>query len=268
LADANLKTSPNITRYDSIDAVAKAMDEATKKLGVPADQLLRLPTKPDDAAAYEEIYKKLGRPDKAEDYGVKFADDASDEAKAVGGKLIETAHKIGLNKAQLGPLVELLNGETAAASAAEKAAHEAETAATQTALKQEWGPKYDTYVKEIGKLLGDLGGKDGKAATPAELETLIGDLNARGMGNSLPLNRLLARICDLRAEPGALDSGQGRDPPGDSRAMTPVQAKAALRAFEADKEKLAGLNDRYHPQHKALVEERNRLARMSEGQAV
>jgi hypothetical protein len=274
LSDANLKTSPNISRYDTVEAAAKALDEATKRLGVPPDQLLRLPTKPDDAAAYEEIYKKLGRPDKAEDYGVKFADDASDEAKAVGGKLIETAHKIGLNKAQLAPLVELLNGETAAAAKAEADHAAAEAAATQAALKAEWGPKFSTYEKEIPKLLADLGGKEGKdgkliPATGAEFQALLDDMNARGLGNSLPLNRLLARICDMRAEPGKMpgagEADRGRE---DSRGMTPVQATAALRAFEADKSKTDALMDRSNPQHKAMVEERDRLARMAAGQTV
>lgn len=51
-----------------VDNLAKAHREATAKLGVPADQILKLPKELSDEAAMKPIYNRLGVPNEPKDY--------------------------------------------------------------------------------------------------------------------------------------------------------------------------------------------------------
>jgi hypothetical protein len=71
--------------WDKLDAntalaqAVKAHREAEKLIGVPAEQVLRLPKDVNDAEGYGRIYKALGAPADAKEYdfsGVKFADNS------------------------------------------------------------------------------------------------------------------------------------------------------------------------------------------------
>lgn len=53
-------------------AAIVAHRNAEAKLGAPADQLLRMPKDDGDSAAREAIYKRLGRPDKADAYDLSY----------------------------------------------------------------------------------------------------------------------------------------------------------------------------------------------------
>ena len=55
-------------------AVTTSYLNAQQLLGAPADQLVRMPTKPDDEAGWAALHKRMGKPDKAEDYILKTAD--------------------------------------------------------------------------------------------------------------------------------------------------------------------------------------------------
>lgn len=245
--DAGLKAHPSVTKFTTPEALAKSYVDAEKRLGAPPDQLIRLPTKPDDKAAWDEVYSRLGRPEKADGYGIKLPENATEEMKAVSGKLAETAHIAGLSPAQLRPLVDLLQAEANSAQTQAVAARETETRETQATLRKEWGAKFDVYGKEIGKLVVDLGG-----------QPLLDELNASGLGNSLALNRALAKLVDRVAEPERPGGEGGRADVGD-RPFTPAQAGAERARLEADPTLGAALRDRSHAQHKHAVDERNRL---------
>lgn len=56
----------------------KAHREAQKYIGVPANQIVRLPTQEGDTAAWNQVWQRLGKPSDAKDYdfsGVKHVDD-------------------------------------------------------------------------------------------------------------------------------------------------------------------------------------------------
>ena len=72
------------------------MHEAQKFVGVPQEQLLRLPKDASDEAGIKAMWKRLGAPDAPEGYdfsGVKFADGTDldqafvDRARAAAAKL-------------------------------------------------------------------------------------------------------------------------------------------------------------------------------------
>jgi hypothetical protein len=65
------------------------------------------------------------------------------------------------------------------------------------------------------------------------------------------------------AEPEAPEGG-GRET-GAPKAMTPAAATAAISTLYADKEKMAALNDKNHPQHGAVLKERQQLLAWQNG---
>ena len=55
-----LNQEPSLQTFDSVDKLAKSYVNLVKKMGVPADQLLRLPQ---NGESYDEVYNALGRPE-------------------------------------------------------------------------------------------------------------------------------------------------------------------------------------------------------------
>ena len=250
--DETLKTSPNVTRYKTVEDAARALDLANKRLGVPPERLLKIPEKPDDAEGWGAVHKALGRPDKAEEYQIALGETATEADKQFVEGFREVAHKAGYTQPQIAAAVEYLNGVTIKAAEAAEAAQKAAAEQTAAALKKEWGDKFPVYQKEIGKLVLDNGGQE-----------LLDELNASGLGNSPSLSKFLAKLVDRMAEPGAAPGGGGNVNDG---VMTPAQAKAARLALEADPEKGRALRDKNHTLHASVTEERNRYLKFENPQ--
>jgi len=119
---------------------ASAHRAAEKLIGVPADQIIRLP-KPEDSAAWNGVYDRLGRPKDAAGYDFSAVKETADEnfLKWAG----ETAYKLGLPKAAGETLVQEFVKQ---AAAGETAAAEALKATQQTELnelKKDWGVHFE-----------------------------------------------------------------------------------------------------------------------------
>ncbi|ODT88112.1 MAG: hypothetical protein ABS78_09480 [Phenylobacterium sp. SCN 70-31] len=243
----DLKGSPIVARYKSLQDFVNGAVALEKRLGAPADQLLRVPTKPEEMDAFaRDVFKRLGAPDTADGYTLNLGETADDADKAMGAKF--AAHmfeKGGYPPAMVQHAVDFWLAETAAAAQAETQATETANTAAAAALKAEFGAKYDQTAGEIGKLLADLGGDE----LVKEL-----DLN-NNVGASPSLFRFLAKINDKLAEPGP--SGDGGRAKTDGK-MTPAEAKFARLAMESDPVKGKALRDGAHPMHAAVVEERRR----------
>jgi hypothetical protein len=125
---------------------------AEKHIGAPADRIIRLPERPDDAAAWQGVYERLGTPKEAKEYelgGIKFSDGKELEASFLDSmrRELHTAHvpkdaAPGIVKA----VVKYMEDTTAAESAirASKANEEKET------LQKNWGTSFDfNHLKAI-----------------------------------------------------------------------------------------------------------------------
>jgi hypothetical protein len=123
-------------------AAIKAHREAQSKLGVPTDQLIRLPKDASDERGWNDFYSRLGKPAKPEDYDLKAAKDAGAEDGFINFAR-EFAFKNNLTKTQGEELAKQFvayaekDGQTNQQAALE--AIEVE----RTALKKDWGPNWD-----------------------------------------------------------------------------------------------------------------------------
>jgi hypothetical protein len=248
----DLKSQTTVTRHKSLADFANAAVAAEKRLGVPADQLLRLPTNDEEMATFtKDVFKRLGAPDTPEGYQIAW-EGATDDDKAMIGKFAKHMHEAGaFPPAALQAAAAFWQAETAAAAAAEQQAEAERTAAGEAALKSEWGAAYEAKTKEIGKLLTELGGKD-----------LLDELDETKLGSSPHLARLLAKVVDLRAEPGPSGDAKNALPDG---AMTPGQAKEARAALEGDPKKMRALTDASDPMHASVLAERRRYLAWENG---
>lgn len=98
---------------------------AEKKLGAS----ISVP-KADDAEGWKQLRRRLGAPEKIEDYGISPTDE-------LDKGLLETAHALGMDKVMAKTFIE----KTSAAVKAEDAAYEKKLADEYKAVSDQWGDK-------------------------------------------------------------------------------------------------------------------------------
>lgn len=222
--------------WDKLDAAAAAAEAVKahrgveRMVGVPADQLLRLP-KAEDSDAWKGVWQKLGAPDKPEGYtfeGVKLGDDEN-----LTGAFLDTLRKAAAEHSLPKPMAEGVAkavakwlGDAAAATDAELSAAISDG---QKALKDSWGSNFEafTFVANRGKdaLMQRLGER-----LSAKLPEAVKTLDEAGHGElAMEMFRVIGA--------GLGEDKFVRDPgPGGRPAMTRDQAVARQRELMADKD--------------------------------
>lgn len=249
-----LKESQVVLRHKTPEDVARSLVAAEKRLGVPADQLVRLPKGADDAEGYAAVMKALGAPDAPEGYKIELADGATDADKAMGSEFAKVMHAAHAPPQVVKAALDFWNAQTMAAAEAATTERDNANAAAETALKEAWGAAYDHRSKEIGRLLNELGGKE-----------LSAELDRSGLGSNVQLMTAFGKLLDRMAEPGRLEGGdRGKDT---TSVLTPGQAKAKRLELESDSVKGQALTKADHPMHASVVAERNRYLALETAQA-
>jgi len=232
--------------FKSLDDALLHGSAAEKRLGIPADRLVKFPEASisEDPAAYADIMKRLGLPEDAKGYGLKPVDGVFDFAEGEADRVAATFHELGIRPDQAQGILEKLYAPMMKASAEERAATSAAAAETaDAALRQEWGAAYDDHLALA------------EAAELSMPEEFSSWLQESGMNNDPRMIQLLARLGEATSEPGSLPGARDGAGPGSRR--TPAQMDAALAEFE-DKNADA-LNNRGHGRHKWAVDERMRI---------
>lgn len=257
LAD-DLKADPLFRGYKTVDELAKAHAHLTKLKGATANELLKIPAKPQDQDpdAWAPIHKALGVPDDPKDYKIELAPEAAADAPALVESLRGLGAEAKLQPAQMAAVVNKLNELGKQAAEQEAAELKAETEEVTATLNKEWGAAAEGNRRGIGKLIRDALGGEIDEAAQADLETKI--------GSNLTVSRVLAHALGKMAEPENPEGEAQRA--AAARQLTPAAATAALNAFYADPEKMKALNDGKHPQHKAVLAERGQLLTMQRGE--
>lgn len=154
---------------------AKAHREAEKLIGAPANELVRIPKDPNDAAAWTAVRERLGVPKDANGYAdafkvIKHADgsDLKPEEVAAWGK---KSHALGLRPSDALTFVSESIKEAAASSSASDVEKQGTLAAQKTALATNWGPNYEANMFVAKQTAGKLGVT---AEQVTALESVIG----------------------------------------------------------------------------------------------
>ena len=64
----DLANEPSLRSFDDVSKLAKSYVHLVKRMGAPPEQIVRLPSAPDDAG-WQEVYERLGRPADVSGYG-------------------------------------------------------------------------------------------------------------------------------------------------------------------------------------------------------
>lgn len=119
----------------------KAHREAERHIGVPADQILRVPKDAADEAGWNAVHSRLGKPAAATEYdisAVKFAD-GTDLSGEIADFVKATAFELNLPKDSAARLASSLTKYLDGASAAEAGETAAQITEQKAILAREWG---------------------------------------------------------------------------------------------------------------------------------
>ena len=98
----------------------------------------------------EEVYSKLGRPAKPEDYKYSFSEEEIDQTQLKNFN--ETAHRIGLLPKQAERIIKFYNEMNEQQQSDQTKVFEAKQAEAMTDLKKEFGPTYTKRLDQAKKL--------------------------------------------------------------------------------------------------------------------
>lgn len=216
--------------WDKLDAAGAALEiakahrfaqtELTRLHGIPQDQVARIPP-PEDAAGWADLHKRLGKPEKPDDYkveGLKFGDGKEPDPQFVGA-VKQIAFDLDLPAAKAGALAQRIMGLADADERADGEQRTARMSAADTELRRAWGGQHDYFNFQCGRAMDLLGmprevaefarasgpehyikfmdGMRGLAAKMGEAEMLRGSPNARTTPMYTP-ETAQARIDELK----------------------------------------------------------------------
>lgn len=199
-------------------AVLESYRNLEKHLGAPKERILQLPEKSDDPA-WNDIYGKLGRPEKADDYKIEIPQGHGDEKFAAWAK--GTFHELGLSAKQAETLAQKWNGYVAEGLKGQVEAQQAEADRQDKALQQKWGAAYEQNIGVAREAMAKFG------VDTAKIDQLESALGYAGV------IELLYTIGAATGEHSFVGGNNGGG--GANRAMTPQQAKAEYDRLMTDK---------------------------------
>ena len=188
-----------------------------KLTGVPAEQLLKLP-KGDDPKAWNEVYTRLGRPEKAADYKLPIPEgDTSGFAKVAA----DWMHEAGLTQAGATRLATKWNEFQAAQMKTQTDQTTARDTQEVAALKSAWGADYDKHAAVVDKAAEAFGMK------PDQLSALKQVMGPKG---AMEFMRNIGS--KIASEDTNFVSGTA---PSSFNGLSPEQAGAEMQRLQKDK---------------------------------
>lgn len=191
--------------------------------------------KPEEINAF---FKKLGRPDKAEEYQYTKPNFVSKDVnwnEGMAKEFLDVAHQIGLNNQQVQTLIGWQGSwmDKGAVNAREQ------VQGTLNTLKKEWGSDYERRLVLGERAVRQVGGDE-----------LVNLLEKTGLGNNPVFVKVFAEIGDILAEDGLIEGKV-------EGVLGAEDYKTKINAMMMDK--LHPLNDLSHPGHAEAVKELTRL---------
>ncbi|MFZ1975809.1 MAG: hypothetical protein WAU89_23405 [Candidatus Acidiferrales bacterium] len=225
IADPELKGWVELKKFDSPASALKSAREAEKLLGVPKNELVRMPKADAKPEEWDTFYNTVGRPATPDDYKLEVPmGDDGDFAKAIAPIL----HKAGITGTQAKILNTAWNELMADTLTAGEQQTQQQSQADILNLKREWGNSYDRRVEMGQRAIRQFGSELG--GTPDEQRDELLKLE-NYLGGSAKMIRLFAAIGSKLGESGFVE---GDRTPG-FEGITPAAAQARLDELKQDK---------------------------------
>lgn len=251
-ADADTVGFVQNKKWDSPLKVVNDYRNLEKFHGVPADQILKLPKSSEDKEGWNAIFTRLGRPESPDKYGtdgIKVAQ-GTEINQEILTQFDSLFHEVGLTKAQRDAIASKYMGFEAETvkSYAEKTAQE--RALQETALKKEWGAKYEerlTLARNAIKAFAPQG------SDPAEISAALEE--TLGVGITA---KMFANLADRLAEDKFHDDGDRSQSFGYTKEQAINDKNSLMSELRASPERLANYNKGIGPDYDKM----NRLNKL------
>ena len=155
LIPESFKEDKSLNNFNNMEDLLKSYKHAQSLVG--ADKI-PVPNKHATEEDWNEVFKRLGAPEKPEDYKYDFKDQEMDSQQV--SEFNKTAHKLGLLPKQAEGLIKYyneLNGNIAETQEEQAAQSQL---ATETELKKEFGPQFSKRLDQAKKLAVNSLGSD------------------------------------------------------------------------------------------------------------
>ena len=149
------KDEKALANFTSMDDFVKSYLSAQRLVGA---NKVAIPNKMATDEDWEEVYSKLGRPAKPEDYKYSFSEEEINQDQLKNFN--ETAHRIGLLPKQAERIIKFYNEMNTQAEADNQKVFEAKQTEAMADLKKEFGPTYTKRLDQAKKLAVETLGND------------------------------------------------------------------------------------------------------------
>ena len=149
------KEEKALQNFTSIDDFVKSYLSAQRLVGA---NKVAIPNKMATDEDWEEVYSKLGRPAKPEDYKYSFSEEEINQDQLKNFN--ETAHRIGLLPKQAERIIKFYNEMNTQAEVDNQKMFEVKQTEAMTDLKKEFGPTYTKRLDQAKKLAVETLGND------------------------------------------------------------------------------------------------------------
>ena len=226
--------------WKTADQMLDSYQNLEKTVGVPADQVLRLP-KEGDAEGWGSVYNRLGRPEEPSGYKLNEVE-VPDGGIDLTSNLREWAHEAGLSQEQAAKIYDNYNARLGEVTQEIQVQKAEQAAADEQSLRKEWGNAWEENIAAGVRFRQRFGLDD------AMVDKLEDALGLRGL---LELSASIGRGLGEHSMPtGAEDGGESL-----SFGMTPAAAKAKIADLTLDKDFM----DQYMDGRKEAVARMTRL---------
>ena len=149
------KEEKALSNFVSMDDFVKSYLSAQRLVGA---NKVAIPNKMGTDEDWEEVYSKLGRPAKPEDYKYSFSEEEINQDQLKNFN--ETAHRIGLLPKQAERIIKFYNEMNTQAEVDNQKMFEVKQTEAMTNLKKEFGPTYTKRLDQAKKLAVETLGND------------------------------------------------------------------------------------------------------------
>lgn len=229
-----LKEDATLKNFKDVKSLAAAHVALKKHLGA---EKLTVPGKNSTEEDWQNLYRKLGVPEKAEDYKVEFKKEANiteDFSKNFQVKL----HSLGVLPKQAQGLADWVSEMNLNASKSFMESRKAKQEAEVSELRKEWGQAFDGKVARANKFLKEHAD-----------EKTMEFLKNSGLANDVNVVKLMAKVGELLYKEDATLEGT----PGGKARFTPAEAMTEARKIVSDMNHPYNIKD--HPNHKTAIKE-------------
>ena len=164
------KDEKALANFVSMDDFVKSYLSAQRLVGA---NKVAIPNKMATDEDWEEVYSKLGRPAKPEDYKYSFSEEEINQDQLKNFN--ETAHRIGLLPKQAERIIKFYNEMNTQAEVDNQKMFEAKQTEAMTDLKKEFGPTYTKRLDQAKKLATETLGNEMLNNTVLKDGTRLGD---------------------------------------------------------------------------------------------